>query len=470
MEKHNSMTSSDPMSLFRPPIVRSASAVLDRSLFSRTIPIAAARVENIKNISRFRGQLDKTKELLRLERHSNIRSDPDPALAAKGGKCLLLMPQVRPEDPATWSSILQEAVKAQEMGVIPFNLDLDYNYWTYLDIMESILPEDAQDEIPVGFSIVGHIAHLNLREQYLPYKKLIAEVLLDKNPSVRTVINKTDDVGTTSEYRTFSYEVLAGPDDMNVEIKEEECIFRFDYSKVYWNSRLNTEHKRLVHMFKPGEVVCDLMAGVGPFAIPAGKKGVFVWANDLNPDSYASMKDAVTRNKVEKFVHPYCEDGRTFVHRAADEILELTAKNQNTITIPSKRSRNAPPDAPIPAPKILTIPQTINHFVMNLPATAIDFLLSFSGLYEGQERLFGPDTENKLPMVHVHCFSTKSDDNIREGIDICERVSEKLGYVIKPTDEEVVIYDVRDVAPQKRMFCASFRLPAEVAFRKRATE
>jgi tRNA (guanine37-N1)-methyltransferase len=122
--------------------------------------------------------------------------------------------------------------------------------------------------------------------------------LLDKNPTVRTVINKIDEVGTISEYRTFAYEVLAGPDDMNVEIREEECTFRFDYSKVYWNSRLNTEHKRLVAMFNPGEVVCDVMAGVGPFAVPAGKKGVIVWANDLNPDSYASMKDAVTRNKV----------------------------------------------------------------------------------------------------------------------------------------------------------------------------
>jgi tRNA (guanine37-N1)-methyltransferase len=126
---------------------------------------------------------------------------------------------------------------------------------------------------------------------------------MDKNPTVKTVINKIDDVGEVSQYRTFSYEVLAGEDDLNVEIKEEECIFRFDYSKVYWNSRLNTEHKRLVAMFKPGEVVCDVMAGVGPFAVPAGKKGVIVWANDLNPDSYASMKDAVARNKVSKFVH-----------------------------------------------------------------------------------------------------------------------------------------------------------------------
>lgn len=70
-------------------------------------------------------------------------------------------------------------------------------------------------------------------------------------------------------------------------------------------------------------------------------------------------------------------------------------------------------------------------------------------------------------MVHVHCFSTKSDDNVREGIDICERISEKLGVKILPHDEELSIFDVRDVAPLKRMFCASFRLPAEVAFRKR---
>ena len=123
-------------------------------------------------------------------------------------------------------------------------------------------------------------------------------MLLDKNPNVRTVINKIDDVGTTSEFRTFTYEVLAGDPDMNVEVKEEDCIFRFDYSKVYWNSRLNTEHRRLVEMFQPGEAVCDVMAGVGPFAVPAGKREVFVWANDLNPDSYISLKAAVERNKV----------------------------------------------------------------------------------------------------------------------------------------------------------------------------
>jgi len=141
--------SPNAMSLFRPPIVRSASAALDRALFSKTIPIAAARVSNLKNLSKFRQQLDKSKELMQLERVMNVRPDPDPLLAEKGGKCLLLKPEVKPggifdvdrlneeimltvrTDPSTWSPILKEAVKGEDVGVIPYDLKLDYNYWTY---------------------------------------------------------------------------------------------------------------------------------------------------------------------------------------------------------------------------------------------------------------------------------------------------------------------------------------------------
>ena len=123
-------------------------------------------------------------------------------------------------------------------------------------------------------------------------------MLLDKNPAIRTVINKIDDVGAENAYRTFKYELLAGDPSLQVEIKELDCTFRFDYSKVYWNSRLNTEHERLVDLFRPGEAVCDVMAGVGPFAVPAAKRRIFVWANDLNPDSYASLVNATSLNKV----------------------------------------------------------------------------------------------------------------------------------------------------------------------------
>jgi tRNA (guanine37-N1)-methyltransferase len=127
---------------------------------------------------------------------------------------------------------------------------------------------------------------------------MIGEVILDKNPSIRTVINKAETLGSANIYRALEFEVIAGEHDFLVETKETGSTFRFDYSKVFWNSRLSTEHHRLVELFKPGEMVCDVMAGVGPFAVPAGKKGVFVWANDLNPDCYGSLEDAIKLNKV----------------------------------------------------------------------------------------------------------------------------------------------------------------------------
>lgn len=77
-------------------------------------------------------------------------------------------------------------------------------------------------------------------------------------------------------------------------------------------------------------------------------------------------------------------------------------------------------------------------------------------------------------MIHVYCFSTKSEDNVKEGKEICEEISRKLGCEMTlgksgdaEREGEVQIHDVRDVAPNKRMFCASFRLPSMVAFARR---
>ena len=166
--------------------------------------------------------------------------------------------------------------------------------------MQAILPEEHLDDVQSGFTIVGHVAHFNLRPRFLPYKYLIAQVTMDKNPTIRTVINKVENVGKQSEFRTFAYELLAGDRSLAVDVKSLDCTFRFDYSKVYWNPRLDTEHERIIRLFRPGDAVCDVMAGVGPFAVPAGRQKTFVSANDLNPDSFESLVHAIDTNKVRE--------------------------------------------------------------------------------------------------------------------------------------------------------------------------
>lgn len=472
--------------MFRAPIHRGMRA-LDRSKFQKTVPLKAARIFDNKSISKVRQELERSRDALQQDRLGSVHPDPDLERAKAGKKCILLRPEVanaiptgreaeqqsseRPSTAWPHSNVLAELVRQQLIAVIPFDLHLDYTYWTYHDIITSLLPEDEQGEIPSGFSLVGHVAHLNLRDEYLKYKSLIAEIIIDKNPGVRTVINKIDDVGEENEYRTFKYEVLAGPDDLNVTISEENCVFKFDYAKVYWNTRLNTEHRRLVSLFKEGEAVCDVMAGIGPFAVPAGKKKVFVWANDLNPDSYTSLKDAVTRNKVADYVRPFNEDGRTFIRTATSQLAEMERKVD--ITSKAKIISSQPTTS-----RTLVQPKTFQHFVLNLPASALTFLPSFIGLYPPSLLPHLP-SDFQMPMIHVYCFSTKSDDNVEEGIKICREISSQLNYDMKLSkvgerkvgdgeegvEGAVEVWDVRDVAPKKRMFCATFRLPREVAFR-----
>lgn len=67
---------------------------------------------------------------------------------------------------------------------------------------------------------------------------------------------------------------------------------------MYWNSRLQNEHRRLVDLFAPEDVIADVFAGVGPFAIPAAVKGCAVLANDLNPSSAEYLAVNVKNNRV----------------------------------------------------------------------------------------------------------------------------------------------------------------------------
>ena len=80
-------------------------------------------------------------------------------------------------------------------------------------------------------ALAGHIAHLNLRDEQLPFKHVIGQVVLDKNqPRIKTVLNKLGTI--TNEFRVFEHEVLAGENNTVVTLKEGGCVFRFDFSKV----------------------------------------------------------------------------------------------------------------------------------------------------------------------------------------------------------------------------------------------
>lgn len=69
--------------------------VLDRSFFQRKVALTAARILDNKNISSCRKELEKSKDLLRLERIAIVRPDPEEASGPNGRKCVLLKPEIK---------------------------------------------------------------------------------------------------------------------------------------------------------------------------------------------------------------------------------------------------------------------------------------------------------------------------------------------------------------------------------------
>jgi tRNA (guanine37-N1)-methyltransferase len=166
--------------------------------------------------------------------------------------------------------------------------------------------------VPSAFEMVGHIAHLNLRDEHLPYKRLIAKVVLDKNqPKIQTVVNKIDPIH--NDFRTMQLEVLAGNHSLVTLVVENGLRFHVDLARVYWNSKLGTERQRLLLGFDQNDVVCDVFAGVGPIALAAARIVKRVYANDLNPHAVEFMEQNSVVNKLEKRIEIFNMDGRRFI-------------------------------------------------------------------------------------------------------------------------------------------------------------
>ncbi|KAK7330195.1 hypothetical protein VNO77_24382 [Canavalia gladiata] len=465
---------------------------------------------------------------------------------------LLDKPRVKPitEDPTCDKNrylILSDKVQNQDLSdipkekldelkglcaieVVPYSLTLGYSYWSSDHVLKQILPTGM--EVPSSFETIvkyllfriyghlvnGQIAHLNLHDELLPYKDVIAKVIYDKNyPRIKTIVNKVGSI--TNEFRVPEFEILAGDRNMITEVKQYGATFRLDYSLVYWNSRLEHEHRRLVSMFQAGETICDMFAGIGPFAIPAAQKGCIVYANDLNPDSIRYLRINAEINKVDDRVYAYNMDARKFISqlmkvpntevtlehkvpisdtchgckirdnaesKSENELLTVDTKDLGGINNSSladvqdsvrhaatsvtatKRSSSSYDEGnrKDDGTEILECDRRkgstnkrmkgseisdsktwehIDHVVMNLPASAVQFLDAFRGLI--QKKYW----KGCLPWIHCYCFirATETPESI---------IAEAESALNAPLQDSR-FHRVRDVAPNKAMFCLSFRLP-----------
>ncbi|XP_030385472.1 tRNA (guanine(37)-N1)-methyltransferase [Scaptodrosophila lebanonensis] len=420
----------DSIELLPPPAVRGMK-ILERDHFKKHVPIPRLHVPENKA----QRVLPLVKKLLLKMEHLQ------PVRAVEDGREILL----HPLPVKAWESLpTQELEKLQvtESNFIVSELQLGYENWNANEILKSVLP--ANEDGLTSYSRIGHIVHLNLRDHLLPYKQLIGEVLLDKVPNCRTVVNKAATIDNT--YRNFQLELISGEADYQVETKENGVPFEFDFSKVYWNPRLSTEHERIVKLLQENDVLYDVFAGVGPFSVPAAKKRCHVLANDLNPVSFHWLRHNGKRNKCLTHLKMYNKDGRQFILEDVrqDLLLHWRTPSESKYSI---------------------------HITMNLPALAVEFLDAFRGLYTAEDLTDLPETVI-YPTVHVYSFAKGENTKAL----VRQLVEDNLGAPLGNELESISF--VRNVAPNKDMYRVSFNLtkdllltPKSVPSRKRiATE
>ncbi|MHC1600986.1 MAG: class I SAM-dependent methyltransferase [Candidatus Nezhaarchaeales archaeon] len=176
-------------------------------------------------------------------------------------------------------------------------------------LAEGVVPVELIKHVPKGFEVIGEIAIINLPRELEDYRFKLAEALLSHlKPRIRLVVRRTSPARDPD--RVHNYEILAGNGELETIHRESGCAFKVDISKVFFTSRLQYERSRIASMVKPGEVIVNMFAGVGPFSIVIAKRvpNVKAYSIDINPDAYRLMIENVRLNHVEDKVIPLLGD------------------------------------------------------------------------------------------------------------------------------------------------------------------
>lgn len=241
-----------------------------------------------------------------------IKSIPSDASIAIATGCRFLTVKEGPRGKiitvlsTTFLSSLDENIR-QQLSIYEDKLLLTPETRSRISILQDII-----DDPPTSFEVIGHIAHYNLREAHFPYRYFIGAITCEKEPTITTVITKIDTV--QSKYRTYNFELIGGVPQYHVKLIQDGITYSFNYTKVYWNSRLSHEHlalaKHISQFINPDDLVLDGTAGVGPHALLLAKHFNFsnILCNDLNPDAYKYLKENVNLNNVEHAITCFNED------------------------------------------------------------------------------------------------------------------------------------------------------------------
>jgi tRNA (guanine37-N1)-methyltransferase len=171
---------------------------------------------------------------------------------------------------------------------------------------------------------------------------------------------------------------------------------------------------------------------------------------------------------------------------------KVTTREKDKAARKERERRKAEGLPPLPAtptvantePAQPLTPRLPEHYIMNLPDSALTFLSSFPSSFtpllsnESFNTAYPSREDVPMPLIHCYCFTremeyeTAEKDVLQVSLSrtnkialMIQRASESLGHQLTSNVAGFNLHLVRSVAPHKEMYCLTFRLPTEVAFK-----
>ncbi|MFT4885600.1 MAG: tRNA (guanine37-N1)-methyltransferase [Natronomonas sp.] len=127
----------------------------------------------------------------------------------------------------------------------------------------------------------------------------LADAIANSDLPLDTVVNRASPI--EGELRIRDWDLLVGEDTETIH-REYGCAFEVDIAEMYFSPRLATERRRVIEQVEEGEQFLDMFAGVGPFVIPAAKRGADCVGVDLNEAAIEYLRRNAERNNVAERV------------------------------------------------------------------------------------------------------------------------------------------------------------------------
>ena len=253
-------------------------------------------------------------------------------------------------------------------------------------------PEDILGYRP-SFEVVGDIALVEEGDE-----ERVAVALMSTCKSIKTVLAPISDV--EGEYRTRRFRHVAGEVRTTTIHKEHGLRYLVDLEGAYFTPRLGTERLRIASLVKPGDVILDMFAGVGPFSLLLARMGASVIAIDKNPVAVRCLRENARLNKISHI-----------------EILE-----GDSAQIAGHYESRA------------------DHVIMNLPHTASSFLLP------------AIQAAKTGGVVHYYCIA--SEDDLYRDEALIEKAAQEIGACWELLYKGIV----RSYAPRRHNVVIDFRV------------